>query len=275
MNSASSKLPFDIGAPSMVYGEDLLKNARTLADVVDNVEIVLFHTPSLHNIPSVREIQELKKVAADKSVSFSVHLPCALEFASREKKKREKSLQLATDCINRMTEINPRHYILHIPFTAPTLIPVPGLYFTADPQKKFTEWTQRTIDSLIEIQNRISRDNKILVENINYSPIFLIPFLQQELCELCLDLGHLMLGQENVLDRIKQFLDTTREIHIHGVKGYREHLSLSVLPKERVLKWMRYLAGNSYRGVITLEVFTPDDLESSMNVLLSVFAKCK
>jgi sugar phosphate isomerase/epimerase len=174
-----------------------------------------------------------------------------------------------------MTEINPRHYILHIPFTVPTLTPVPGLYFTADPQKKFTEWTQRTIDSLIEIQNRISRDNKILVENINYSPIFLIPFVQQELCELCLDLGHLMLGRENVLDRTKQFLDTTREIHIHGVRGYREHLSLSVLPKDRVLKWMRYLAGSSYRGVITLEVFTPDDLESSMNVLLSAFAKCK
>jgi hypothetical protein len=53
MNSASPKLPFEIGAPSMVYGEDLLKNARTLADVVDNVEIVLFHTPSLHNIPSI------------------------------------------------------------------------------------------------------------------------------------------------------------------------------------------------------------------------------
>lgn len=275
MKSDGSKLPFEIGSTSMVYGEDVLENARFLADRVENVEIVLFHTPSLHNIPTVREIRELKKVAADQKIRFSVHLPTSLEIASRERKKREKSVQLTADLIDRMTEINPRHYILHIPFTAPTLIPVQGLYFTADHRRNFTEWTQRALNSLVEIQRRLSLDHKILVENINYSPIFLAPFLQQQLCELCLDLGHLVLGQENVLDRAKQFLDKTKEIHVHGVKGGTEHLSLSVLPEDRVLRWVRFLVETSYRGVVTLEVFTPDDLESSMNVLLFAFSQCE
>jgi sugar phosphate isomerase/epimerase len=252
----------------MVFGENLLENAHLLAAMVDHVEIVLFYTPTLHNFPSLDEVKALKSLGADEDVSFSVHLPANLEIASRDRKKREKSIQLATDLINVLHELNPINHILHIPYTSPTLTPVPGLYFTAEHRDKFIDWTQRAMESLETIQLRVGQRNKILVENINYSPIYLECFWKLGLCEFCLDMGHLMLGRESVIKVAKQFMSVTREVHLHGVKGCQEHLSLAVLPEARVSKWVKLLVEASYGGVVNLEVFSEGDLEASLRMFI-------
>jgi sugar phosphate isomerase/epimerase len=117
----------------------------------------------------------------------------------------------------------------------------------------------------------MGRSNKLLIENINYSPFFLKPFAKNGLCDLCLDLGHLILGKENVIELIKEYLHVTKEIHLHGVNGYEEHLSLSILPKDLVQEWLRYLIKSSFKGVINLEVFNPRDLKSSMDIVFEAF----
>ena len=254
----------------MVFGENLLENVHQLASLVDHVEIVLFYTPTLHNFPSSGEVKALKKLGADSGVSFSVHLPAYLEIASQDRQKREKSIQLAIDLINLMAELNPVHHILHIPYTAPTLTPVPGLYFAVEDRKKFIDWTQRAMESLKTICLGVGPGNKILVENINYSPIFLECFLKPGSCEFCLDLGHLLLGRENVVEVAKQFMPVTSEVHLHGVQGFQEHLSLAVLPEARVAKWVSLLVKASFRGIVNLEVFSEEDLKSSMGILIQI-----
>ncbi len=82
-----------------------------------------------------------------------------------------------------------------------------------------------------------------------------------------MDLGHLILGQENVLDLLKRYLPVTSEIHFHGVRGHQEHLSLSVLPENMVISWLKFLSRASFTGVINLEVFNARDLETSMAIL--------
>jgi len=264
-------LPFIISAPSMVFGMDLLENVRLLTGLVDNIEIVLYHTPTLHNIPSRKEIRTLKRIGEDENVTFTVHLPSSLELASQDKKIRDESIKLLKELFSKMSEINPIHYILHIPFTPPTLAPVPGLYFTPGCQEKWDEWTKRALSSLELLHETMGRTNTILVENINYSPFYLESFLKNDFCDLCLDLGHLMLGQENVIEIIKEYLHVTKEIHLHGVKGNEEHLSLSILHKNLVQEWLKYLIKSCFKGVINLEVFDPKDLKSSLNVLTKAF----
>jgi len=271
-SGAALGLPFKIGAPSMVFGENLLENAYLLSGMVDHVEIVLFYTPALHNFPSPSEIKALRKLGANEDVSFSVHLPTFLEIASRSRKKREKSIQMIIDLINFMDELNPLYHILHIPYSTLTLTPVAGLYFTSEQQAKFIDWTKRATESLETIQCRIEQKNKILVENINYSPIFLESFWKLELCGFCLDIGHLMLGRERVIEVIKQFLPVIKEVHLHGVKGHEEHLSLAVLPEARVARWVKLLANSAYGGVVNLEVFRSEDLETSIDLLLNLGA---
>jgi sugar phosphate isomerase/epimerase len=266
MNKALFGLPFKIGAPSMVFGKDLLKNVRRLAGVVDNIEIVLFFTPDLHNFPSDKDIQALKAIQSRENLTFTIHLPASLEIASRVKRKRAESVQMALDLCQKMAEINPLYTILHIPFSPPTLVPVPGLYFSSENRQQWDGWTQRALESLEIIHGLMEQPQTLLIENINYSPSYLEPFFKTGFCYFCLDLGHLMLGGEDVVDILEQYLTITREIHIHGVIGYDEHLSLSVVPENEVLKWLRCLTRNGFNGVINFEVFSPADLETSIKV---------
>ena len=266
-----SEAPFKISTTSMVFGEDLSENVSLLAGMIDHIEIVLFQTRELHNIPGASEIEYLKRIGEANHTSYSIHLPAFLEIASRDRKKREESIQFAVDIITRMGIINPLHHIIHIPFTIPTLIPEPGVYFSRHEHKQFNDWTARALKSLKELKEKSGQGTKILVENINYSPLFLEPFLSTELCRLCLDLGHLLLGRENVMDTLKYYLNITDEIHLHGVLDGQEHLSLSVLPAVRVSKWVRFLWQSGYKGIVNLEVFTPADLEESINIISDTF----
>lgn len=255
----------------MVFGDELLKNARLLANMVDYVEIILFHTPTLHNIPTSEEICSLKKIGDQEDMAFTVHLPASLEIAASDRTQREKSVQLAREIFLRTVELEPMHYILHVPFSPPTLVAIPDFYFTSQNDPRWDEWRGHALESLEVLHGVLGKPGKLLVENINYSPRFLEPFLESGFCGLCLDLGHLILGREEVMEHLRHRLDVTHEIHLHGVSGYDEHLSLSRLPKDQVHEWLRYIHRNSFQGAITLEVFSPRDLEESLEIMLEAF----
>jgi hypothetical protein len=90
-----------------------------------------------------------------------------------------------------------------------------------------------------------------------------------------LDLGHLMLGRESVTKVTKQFMSVTREVHLHGVQGCQEHLSLAVLPEARVSNWVKLLVEASFGGVVNLEVFSEADLQASLRILIQASQSIK
>ena len=259
----------------MVYGKNLLENAKRLADLVDNIEIVLFNTPNLNNTPDSDELDLLRKLGLKKKVTFTVHLPASLEIASKDRKLREDSIRMVSELCNHTAPIEPLHYILHVPFTTPTLVPVPGLYFKTDDGRNWKDWTRRGLDALERIFDTTPVAGKLLLENINYSPYFLEPFLEGRQCGFCLDTGHLILGRENVNDALRRYKKEIRELHIHGVKGYKDHLSLSVLPVESVCEWMDYLIRIDFDGILNLEVFSPEDLTGSLNTVAKAISPKK
>lgn len=260
----SPKPPFKIGAPSMVYGPGTVKNARFLSGVVDHVEIVLFHTSTLHNIPTDNEIRELNEIKEGEHIGFSVHLPASLEIAHENKARREESVDFTIELCAKASGLNPDHFVLHIPISTPTLTAVPGCYFAEKDRCEFSDWEKRASEALEKLQDSTGLGERLLVENINYSPGYLDPFLRQGLGRLCLDVGHLLLGREDVLETLSRRLHVTDEIHVHGVRGADEHLGLSVLQTGVVREWVRCLMTASYDKVLNLEVFSPEDLESSM-----------
>ena len=90
------------------------------------------------------------------------------------------------------------------------------------------------------------------MENINYPPRFLLPFLEANPGAFCLDIGHLLLGREKLIDHlVEAFSAWIREIHLHGVNGNEEHLSLRYLPDHRLRKWLKTVVDRSYRGFLT------------------------
>lgn len=264
---------FKVGAPSMVYGKNTIENVQQLSDNTTGlhfVEIVLFHTPTLHNIPTSAEIQVINEIGKLTDTTYTVHLPSSLEIGSENQEVRENSIRLLVDIWSRTIALDPAYYILHIPITKPTLVPVPGEYFYSDSSCLWDGWTSRALESLERIRKSIGGETVLLFENINYSPKFLRPFLDAGCGQFCLDVGHLMLGDENVLEVLDSFWDDIREIHLHGVIGYSEHLSIDVLPRDRVAKLLSRLYSWDYRGAVNLEVFTPEDLQSSLAILSSI-----
>jgi hypothetical protein len=75
------------------------------------------------------------------------------------------------------------------------------------------------------------------------------------------------LGQEDVIDCLLQYLPVTREIHLHGVKGYLDHFSVALLPGDLVREGLRCLKGHCFSGLLNLEVFSPRDLASSLDCI--------
>ena len=241
----------------MVFGHDIVENARALSDVMSSVEILLFHTPALHNIPNPAQIKELKTIGEEKGTVFSIHLPASLEIASSDGARRNESVRLLRDICLKTIELQPIHYVLHIPFTPPTLVPVPGLYFKSGDPKQWYAWTRRGLSSLAALRDLTDHAVKFLVENINYSPVFLEPFWEDAPCRFCLDIGHLLLGDEPVGKALEAYSEIMEEVHIHGVRGYEEHISLSVLPEHRVREWLKHLLKNAFTGILNFEVFYP------------------
>jgi sugar phosphate isomerase/epimerase len=260
-------VPFSLGAPSMVYGEDLVENVKILSSRVTHIEIVLFDTFQTNNLPSAREIDRLSESGEQRKVTYSIHLPASLEPVSGDAGLREASLEKAIEIIQTCARLNPTHYVLHLPFSKPTLVPVPGLYFPWKPTPEWDRWEKRAWDSLQRIKKFTDGKVSLLIENINYSPQFLRPFLEDGTCGLCLDIGHLLLGREDVSRNLENFIKKTFEIHFHGVEGWQEHLSLARLPFDQIQTVVGFLQQRTFQGLLTLEVFDPQDLEESLSLV--------
>lgn len=264
---------FKFGAPSMVYGKDVVKNAALLSkcgNCLRFIEIVLFHTPDLHNIPTIRELQFLKEIQNRTHTAYTVHLPASLEIASNLREVREKSIRMIIDIWYKTSILQPAYYILHIPITPPTLVSVPGQYLKSGASQAWDDWTSRAMESLRRIRESVGDISALLLENINYSPKFLQPFFDADYGGFCLDIGHLLLGDEHVPEVLEHFRDQIMEIHLHGVKDYTEHLSLDVLPRDQVAEWLSCLHQWKYQGLINLEVFSPEDLKTSLGVVSDI-----
>jgi len=264
---------FKIGAPSMIYGKSVVRNAEMLSRSGIGLcftEILLFHTPELHNIPTIRELQSLIEIQDRTQTAYTVHLPAFLEIASNNREIREKSIRLIIDIWLETSILQPAYYILHIPVTPPTLVTVPGQYFKSGSSQSWGDWTSLAMESLRRIRASVGDMHNLLIENINYSPYFLEPFFKADYGRFCLDIGHLLLGDENVPEVLEHFRDQIREIHLHGVKDYTEHLSLDVLSRDKVVEWLSYLSRWNYQGFINLEVFSPGDLETSLEVVSDI-----
>ena len=163
--------------------------------------------------------------------------------------------------------MNPLHYILHVPYSPPTLVYEPGMYFKRISSSAWQNWLRRATGSLIEITTVIGKAAELLLENINYSVCYLEPLAQKRFCGLCLDVGHLLLGREPVTPEIARHRKVIREIHIHGVKGHTDHHSLNILPQKRLSKWFQQMTGMGFSGICNLEVFSAADLKSSLDLI--------
>jgi sugar phosphate isomerase/epimerase len=84
--------PFRLGTTSYIIPDEILPNARYLADKVRDIELILFEVDDgPNNLPSPALIDELLEIAQKHDMTYTIHLPLDLKLGD-DGSERDQSL---------------------------------------------------------------------------------------------------------------------------------------------------------------------------------------
>ena len=250
--------PFRLGTTSYIIPDDILPNARYLAGKVRDIELILFEVDDgPNNLPSPEVIHELSKIAHDNGMTFTVHLPLDLKLGD-DGSERDPSLVKAKRVIDCTRALAPWAYVLHLDGRAVR---------TSTDREAVKRWQDHSVHALEILAEWVGGAEKLAVENLETYPLdFIQPVLDRIPVNRCVDIGHLWLDGHDPIPYLRSALPRTRVIHIHGISE-RDHRSLAFMPQEKVRAVWDELIQANYKGVLTLEIFSEEDFESSLEVI--------
>lgn len=243
-------MKFRLGSTSYVYPADIITNVRRLAGIVRDIELVLFEG-DFSNLPDARTVVELREIAGDHGLSYTVHLPLDLQPGEVDRARR---------FIQSTLYLEPWAYILHLS---------PG------EAVNWSQWEEKSLKTLEKLADETGEPEILAPENLENCPLErLAPILERMPVSLCFDAGHLWLVGADPLPALKVYLKRTRVLHLHGV-AQRDHQSLTHAPPGSLRAILKELLLQEYQGVVTLEVFSEEDFFSSRRLVLSMIEELK
>ena len=106
--------PFRLGTTSYIIPDDILPNARYLADKIRDIELILFEVDDgPNNLPSTEVIDELSQIAHQHDLTYTVHLPLDLKLGD-DGSEYDQSLVKAKRVIECTRGLDPWAYVLHL-----------------------------------------------------------------------------------------------------------------------------------------------------------------
>ena len=109
----AKRFPFRLGTTSYIFPADLITNARSLAEQVHDVELVLFESEDASNLPNEETLHTLQAIARDTGLSYTVHFPLSVYLGSPDPFVRKQSIQTCLRVYNLCQPLAPFAYILH------------------------------------------------------------------------------------------------------------------------------------------------------------------
>lgn len=256
--------PFRLGTTSYIIPAGLLSNLRHLAGKVQDVELVLFDLdggPS--NLPDPAQIAELRTFAAANDLTFTVHLPLDLRLGD-DGDHKHLSLEKARRVIDCTLDLDPWAYVAHLDGRA--ILPA------ATGPQALRRWQDQAVRALEIVGDWIGDMQKLALENLEGYPLDLhTPVLEKIDVSRAVDVGHLWLDGHDPLNYLRAALPRTRVVHIHGINE-RDHSSLAHVPVQRLVQLFDELIDYNYTGVVTIEVFSEQDLVTSLQAIEKVVA---
>lgn len=250
--------PFRLGTTSYIVPDDILPNAKYLADKVQDIELVLFEVDDgPNNLPSTAVIDELIALAAQHDLTYTVHLPLDLRLGANGD-EQHVSLIKARKVIERTRALRPWAYVMHLD----------GREVKDDPSAEaLRRWQDQSCRALDLVADWAGGADRLAVENLETYPLdFIAPVIKRVPVGRCVDIGHLWLDGHDPVPYLREALPRTRVIHLHGI-AERDHKSLAHQPREKIDAVLEFLMREKYSGVLTLEIFGEADFHSSLTVL--------
>jgi sugar phosphate isomerase/epimerase len=261
-----NSLPFRLGTTSYIIPDEILPNVRYLAGKVKDVELILFELDDgPNNLPDEATLSELRYIAEDRDLTFTIHLPLDLDLGAEGSAQRE-SLEKARRVIERVQGLEPWAYVLHLDGES---------LHKSHQSDEISAWLERAAQALKTLCTWVGSCNRLAVENLEGYPAgFNLPVIDRLSTAQCIDIGHLWKDGVEPVAYLTARLPFTRVIHLHGI-GERDHQSLAHMAAHQVDEVLSLLTRASYSGVITIEVFSESDLNDSLQTIYESLKRVK
>lgn len=262
-NSLKGRFPFRLGTTSYIIPAPILPNIRYLADKVDDIELVLFESHEISNIPDFETVKMLRDIADENNLTYTVHLPLDACLGCSDETLRQTSVIKCLRIIERMEFVKPFAYVVHFH----------GDQRGSPPSLNLNRWINQHKRSMEELLKYVLLD-RMAVETLDYPYEIIEPILSEYALGTCLDIGHILRCGYPLERYIELYLTRSRVIHLHGVLEQKDHLDISHLDGET----LRYLLekfcsdATSSDRILTLEIFSEMEFCKSMDILRA-FAK--
>jgi sugar phosphate isomerase/epimerase len=254
--SLCGRFPFRIGTTSYIIEAGILENLKFLAGRVGEVQLVLFETPELSNIPSASDVEEFKLAAEDADLAFTVHLPGDIDIGSPDRALRENSAERLKKIVGLTAPLSPICWVLHL------FSPQDG----ETPEARL----DRLRKNMSPLIGEFNSPRDLAIENIHRTFETERPIIEAFDTSACVDIGHLLTFGADVRLHLERWLPRCRNIHLHGVKDGRDHESLACLPENFSRELFQRLSREPGLKTVTMEIFGMDDFKSSAAALSGI-----
>ena len=248
-----------MGTTSYIIPDDLLANVNFLADKVDDIELVLFESDEISNLPDEATVKMLKEIADRSDLTYTVHLPLDTWMGHEDESMRQRSVDKCLRVIDCTAPLSPFAYVIHFHGDHPGESPSLNL-------ARWIDGHRRSVERFLQYVN--SRD--LCVETLDYDYNLIEDIVSDYGLSVCLDIGHLLLWGHGPEDYLGRYLPRTRVIHVHGVEDGNDHRSLSFLPASLLTTLMDQLeSGSKNSRVLTMEIFDEKTFNQSLDIMSS------
>jgi sugar phosphate isomerase/epimerase len=262
--SSEKKYPFILGTTSYIIQADIVTNVQYLSKYVEDVELVLFETEQITNIPSSDEIQQLREIHDRTGIGYTVHFPIDNKAGSSESDERIAFSDSAKKLIDLTLPLSPRAWILHLEGIKPEAS-----------NEEVDAWKNYTRAIIEELTEKVKINSDIAIENLGYPWYWHLDNAAQAGTSLCCDIGHLCLYfKGDWKTHFEIMLPHTSVIHLHGVSGENDHISLKYHDRDQISNFFEIIKKTDYKGVITLEIFSERELFESLKIVDEIWNEC-
>lgn len=259
--SLKNRFPFRLGTTSYIIPADLEANVAFLADKVDDIELVLFESHEISNLPDAATLRVLKEIADRYDLTYTVHLPLDAWLGHAQEAVRVNSLDKCMRVMECTAPLNPFAYIVHFH----------GDHRGDSPSPEMNRWIdghRRAVERLLQAVPA----EQLCVETLDYPYDLIEDIVIDYGLSVCLDVGHHVLNGAALEACLDRYLPRIRVIHLHGVEAGDDHRSLACLPDGLLAALINRLGGRPEKlRVLTLEIFDEEVLNESMDVLRRVW----
>jgi sugar phosphate isomerase/epimerase len=253
--------PFELGTTSYIYPDQIVPNVAKLAPFLDEIELVLFESEGLDHYPDETQIKNLMSLSITQGVNFNVHFPIDIFLGDRNDEVRSRGISVVKKVIERTLCLKPSIYTLHFELRDNH----------GREETDIETWRERIIRSAREIAETGIDLSRISIETLGYPFEWTEDIVQDFGFSICLDIGHILICGQNLQSYLEKYIPRTSIIHFHGYQNGIDHFGIDRLPEsalELILPHLRH-----YCGIVSIEVFSIDELKRSLNILEEKWTK--